>query len=356
MAVFVEGVGGRPVWVGKRHAGVADPPVAGAETIRIALVNNMPDAALEDTETQFCELLDAAAQGLTVHLKLVSLPNVPRGERGVQRLLELYYGIDELWDHACDAIIVTGTEPQQPDLRQEPYWGALAGLLEWAEQNTASTILSCLAAHASVLHSDGIGRVRLPDKMFGVFDFAKATEHALTSRSAEVLRFPHSRWNGLPADTLAASGYQILTRNAEAGVDCFVKRNVREGASSCTSRGTPSTRRIRCSKNIVATYDGSCAASEKRTRPCHSGTSRATQQPAWSNSRTRPWRIAAKQSWPIFLRRWSRANSKTGGTLRQSGSTATGWNLWLRRRRGDRATYRWQRAETRPLFAAVNKS
>ena len=227
MAVFVEGVGGRPVWVGKRHAGVADPPVAGAETIRIALVNNMPDAALEDTETQFCELLDAAAQGLTVHLKLVSLPNVPRGERGVQRLRELYYGIDELWDHACDAIIVTGTEPQQPDLRQEPYWGALASLLEWAAQNTASTILSCLAAHASVLHSDGIGRVRLPDKMFGVFDFAKATEHALTSRSAEVLRFPHSRWNGLPADTLAASGYQILTRNAEAGVDCFVKRKGR---------------------------------------------------------------------------------------------------------------------------------
>ena len=31
------------------------------QCIQIALINNMPDAALEDTEVQFFELLDAAA-------------------------------------------------------------------------------------------------------------------------------------------------------------------------------------------------------------------------------------------------------------------------------------------------------
>jgi homoserine O-succinyltransferase len=227
MSVFVEGVGGRPVWVGNRHAGVAESHVAGPETIQLALINNMPDAALEDTETQFFELLDAATQGLSVHLKLVSLPNVPRDQLGAQRLKDVYFGVEELWNNSCDAIIVTGTEPQQADLRQEPYWGAMARLLEWAERNTLSTILSCLAAHASVLHGDGIGRVRLPDKAFGVFDFTKSSEHALIRRSPEVLRFPHSRWNGLSAEALAVSGYQILTRNAKAGVDCFVKRKGR---------------------------------------------------------------------------------------------------------------------------------
>jgi homoserine O-succinyltransferase/O-acetyltransferase len=228
--VFVEAAGGRPL-SGRMPNGSATE-LHSTETIRIALVNNMPDAALEDTETQFCDLLNDAAQGASVHLKLVALPNVPRSERGVERLKQLYYGLDELWNHEYDAIIVTGTEPQQPDLRQEPYWYELANLFDWAQRNTTSTILSCLAAHAGVLHNDGIPREKQPAKIFGVFEFAKADsaktktgEHSLMRHSADVLRFPHSRWNGLNADALTACGYQVLTQNGTAGVDCFVKRN-----------------------------------------------------------------------------------------------------------------------------------
>jgi homoserine O-succinyltransferase/O-acetyltransferase len=228
MPVFVEAVDGRPISVGKRNGSAFESHGADAEAIRIALVNNMPDAALEDTETQFCDLLSDAAQGLSVHLKLVALPKVPRGERGVERLKHLYYGVDELWNHEYDAIIVTGTEPQQPDLRQEPYWNELSNLFDWAKRNTISTILSCLAAHAGVLHNDSIPRIKQHDKIFGVFEFAKQTkpgQHTLMRHSADVLRFPHSRWNGLHADALTACGYQVLTQNGTAGVDCFVKRN-----------------------------------------------------------------------------------------------------------------------------------
>jgi len=222
MPVFVEAAGGRPMWTEKRRGGGRQG--FGPQTLRIALVNSMPDAALADTETQFFDLLNEASNGLAVQLKLVSLPQVPRGERGLERLQQLYYGVEELWNHAYDAIIVTGTEPQQPDLRQEPYWAAMTSLFDWAHKNTISTILSCLAAHAGVLHSDGISRVRLPGKMFGVFDFPNVGPHTLTSRSGKVLRFPHSRWNGLSADALSACGYQVLTQNEQAGVDCFVKR------------------------------------------------------------------------------------------------------------------------------------
>ena len=52
-----------------------------------------------------------------------------------------------------------------------PTGPTLASVLDWAERNTVSTILSCLAAHAGVLHSDGIDRHPLSDKQFGVFDF-----------------------------------------------------------------------------------------------------------------------------------------------------------------------------------------
>ncbi len=221
MPVFVEALGGRPVWTKQQHSSVHG---SGGRAIRIALVNNMPDAALEDTELQFFDLLDAASGDVPVVVKLYSLTGVPRTERGMRRLNSFYYGLDDLWNHECDALIMTGTEPQQPKLQQEPYWGNLANVLDWAETNTLSTVLSCLAAHAGVLHSDGIERCRLSDKRFGVFGFPNAGEHGLTRGVGATIRFPHSRWNEVRAESLESCGYTILTQSAEAGVDCFVKR------------------------------------------------------------------------------------------------------------------------------------
>jgi homoserine O-succinyltransferase len=196
----------------------------GAECVKIAFINNMPDPALEDTEMQFMELIESAAGGFPVQLKLYSLPKLPRGERGQQHLGRFYFDIDDLYNGHCDAVIMTGTEPRQPDLRQEPYWSALTDVLDWAERNTVSTILSCLAAHAGVLHSDGILRQPLDDKQFGVFESSKVCDHELTRHVSGSLRFPHSRWNEVRENSLTACGYSVLTKSALAGVDLFAMR------------------------------------------------------------------------------------------------------------------------------------
>lgn len=230
MPLMIEGGRIPPSWTGKKFARTAatvDTYCTQAECVEIALINNMPDAALEDTEQQFFELLDAAASDILVRVKLYSLPNLPRGDRGHRHLRSFYFGLDDLLNSRFDGVIMTGTEPRQPELRDEPYWPALADVLDWAEQNTCSTILSCLAAHASVLHGDGIDRCRLSDKQFGVFDFAKAANHQLTSGIGEPLRFPHSRWNEVRADALTANGYLVLTQSTEGGVDSFVKKKKR---------------------------------------------------------------------------------------------------------------------------------
>jgi homoserine O-succinyltransferase/O-acetyltransferase len=195
--------------------------------VSLALINNMPDPALEDTELQFFELLDIASGDLPVFLKLYSLSGIPRTDRGERHLNNFYWGIDDLWNSRFDGVIMTGTEPRRPDLRDEAYWPVLTQVLDWAERNTSSTALSCLAAHAGVLHSDGIGRHPLSDKQFGVFEFAKTTEHQLTSGTTELVRFPHSRWNEVRADELTASGYSVLTQSSEGGVDLFAKKKKR---------------------------------------------------------------------------------------------------------------------------------
>src|SRR5205823_11718624 len=93
---------------------------ADARCITIGLVNNMPDAALEATERQFVALLGAAADGIAVRLLPYALPDVPRTDWGREYVTRCYSPIEELWDSGVDAIIVTGTEPRSPDLRDEP--------------------------------------------------------------------------------------------------------------------------------------------------------------------------------------------------------------------------------------------
>jgi len=227
MSIVIDGGRVPDLLTRKRRTHSASPAGsrdAQAGSVRIALINNMPDSALEDTEVQFFELLESAAVDLSVSLKLYSLPKLPRTDGGEKHLSKFYSGIGDLLNSRFDGVIMTGTEPRQADLRNEPYWSALTEVLDWAEQNTTSTVLSCLAAHAGVLYSDGISRHRLADKQFGVFAYKTIRNHALTDGAGEMMQIPHSRWNEVRADALAACGYQVLTQSADASVDLFVKK------------------------------------------------------------------------------------------------------------------------------------
>jgi homoserine O-succinyltransferase len=190
----------------------------------VAFINNMPDPALADTESQFFELLDLASGDIPVYLRLYSLIGVPRTERGERHVSSFYYPFEDLWQNRFDAVIVTGTEPHHADLREEPYWNALTEVLDWAEQNTKSTILSCLAAHAGVLHRDGVQRHPLPEKKYGVFEATSTCDHPLVNKAVGRICFPHSRWNEVRENELRASGYLVLAKSEGAGVDLFVKK------------------------------------------------------------------------------------------------------------------------------------
>ena len=97
-------------------------------------------------------------------------------------------------------------------------------MLDWAERNTHSSVWSCLAAHAAVLHIDGIPRCPLGYKRFGVFECARVSGHSLMAAAPLRIRMPHSRWNDLAEDALRSCGYRVLMRSDAAGVDAFVKQ------------------------------------------------------------------------------------------------------------------------------------
>jgi homoserine O-succinyltransferase len=192
--------------------------------LTIGLINNMPDGALEATERQFISLLDSASDGMQIRLLLYALPGVPRRELAEHRVRNFYSSVELLWDRHLDGLIVTGREPLTPNLADEPYWESFTRVLEWAQENTHATVWSCLAAHAAILHMDGIRRIKNNDKQFGIFESARLSDHPLTAGAASSFRLPHSRWNGIPEDELTDSGYSVLTRSADVGVDTFVKQ------------------------------------------------------------------------------------------------------------------------------------
>jgi homoserine O-succinyltransferase/O-acetyltransferase len=185
--------------------------------VTVALVNNMPDSAFVDTENQFRgAALGSGAAG--IEFELYTIKELPRSEKTAAFIEAHYHGLDELWTRPPDALIVTGTEPTQVSLRFEPYWPYLARLLEWAADNVQTTLLSCLASHASILLFDGIERTPRPVKCSGVFEgVVRDPFDPLARGLATAVPMPHSRVNDVPEAALVDAGYRIVVGSDSSG-------------------------------------------------------------------------------------------------------------------------------------------
>ena len=188
--------------------------------LSVAIVNNMPDSALVATERQFTRLVTEAA-GDAVDIGLFHIPGLPRGEEAKQTLAMRYKPVTALFYMHVDAVIVTGNEPRAARINDEPYWDEITQLIDWVAASGSHSLWSCLAAHAAVLHLDGIERRRLPIKKSGVL----ASVVTLPGQQLpDVLSVCHSRINGLDKGELLGRGYDIISEAAGEHVDMFTKR------------------------------------------------------------------------------------------------------------------------------------
>jgi homoserine O-succinyltransferase/O-acetyltransferase len=207
--------------------------------LTVGLVNNMPDSAFLDTENQFRRAA-LGANGAGIEFELYTIKEIPRSEKVAALIEERYRGLDELWTHPPDALIVTGTEPTQVKLRFEPYWPYLARLLEWAADNVPTTLLSCLASHASILLFDDIERTQRPVKLSGVYE--GSVEDPLDPLAAglpDTVRIPHSRVNDVPEAALVDAGYRIVVGTGRSGAGWSVAARQQRDALFVLCQGHP---------------------------------------------------------------------------------------------------------------------
>ena len=243
---------------------VASRPPARRPAV-IGLVNNAGKRALAATEQQFRNLLEAATPGIGLQLRLYCSGAVLDSGCAMGACGTRYAGFAELFDTVArgepmDAIVVTGMPPQAASLPDEPAWADLTSLAGWAERRAIPVLWSCLAAHAAMLYLDGICRVRLPEKLSGVFrSDAAAHGHPMMLGMPSGWLTPHSRYNVAPEASLLAKGYQILSRSADAGPEIAV----RHGASvSVFLQGHPEY----CTDTLLKEY-------RRDARAFHSGQS-----------------------------------------------------------------------------------
>jgi homoserine O-succinyltransferase len=121
-----------------------------------------------------------------------------------------------------DALIVTGMQPRTAALVDDPFWPAFTALVDFATSRALPAVWSCLAAHAAVLHLDGIERRRLPQKLTGLAACRLVeAKHNFVAGLPSHWLMPHSRYNDVSEVQLASRGYRILSSLEPEGADIF---------------------------------------------------------------------------------------------------------------------------------------
>jgi homoserine O-succinyltransferase len=202
-----------------------------------AFVNNMPDGAFDATERQFLGLLDVASNGRDVEVRRYTMDGVPRAEETATRIADDYIPLTDLYLDSPELLIVTGSNPIEINIQDEPYWTDLVEVLSWARTHVATTLLSCLSAHAALVVFDGAERVRLSAKCTGVYPQYVEMERSLTKGLDADTLLPVSRWNSIPSEAVEHAGYDVIIQSDVTG--WAVASRQEEGHQTVLVQGHP---------------------------------------------------------------------------------------------------------------------
>ena len=194
--------------------------------LHIGLLNMMPDKALAATERQFFRLVGESNQIAQFYVHPFTLKELVRGSEGQAHVDEYYKSIDQIKKDGLDALIITGANVTGSELSDQPFWGPLNEIVDWAYDNVTSTLCSCLATHAILQFRYQQKRKPLSNKRWGIYPHRVTDqEHPLVSGVNTRFDVPHSRFNEIHRNQFAAAGLKILAESEEAGVHLAVSED-----------------------------------------------------------------------------------------------------------------------------------
>jgi homoserine O-succinyltransferase len=181
--------------------------------MHIGLLNMMPDAAFQVTERQYMGLIGSCNQIVQFYVHPFTLPGLERDQATAAYIEAYYSSFTALQKAGLDALIITGANVTNPNLRQESFWAPLREVADWARETVTSVMCSCLASHALIEMLYGVERTRLDRKKWGVyrhFPTEQGKRHPLLRDVNTLFDVPHSRWNTLDLEELREAGLPVL--------------------------------------------------------------------------------------------------------------------------------------------------
>ena len=194
--------------------------------LHIGLLNMMPDSALEATERQFFRLIGESNQIAQFYIHPFTLEQLERSAEGREHVDNYYISFDEVKEQGLDALIITGANVVGTELSEQPFWEPLIGILDWAYENVASTLCSCLATHAVLQFRYGQKRTPLPAKYWGVFPHRVVDRrHPLVAGVNTRFDVPHSRFNQVSREQFEGAGLKVLVENENREIHLAVSED-----------------------------------------------------------------------------------------------------------------------------------
>lgn len=188
--------------------------------MKIAILNMMPDAALKATDQQFSRLLVGA------ELSSFTFPEIQRSEKAAAYIKENYLSENEVRELKPDAMVITGANVSDPNLETQAFWNPLIKTMDWAKDNTRSTLCSCLASHAVMEFRFNHKRRPLTKKIWGVYDHRTIMpEHPLAAELPVLVPVPQSRHNEVTAGQFQDAGMDIILIHTHARVHLAANRD-----------------------------------------------------------------------------------------------------------------------------------
>ena len=173
----------------------------------------MPDAALKATDKQFARLLPGT------DLSSFTFPEIQRGQEATAYISENYKSEDQIKSWQPDAMVITGANVSDPDLETQVFWNPLQSTMQWAHDNTRSTLCSCLASHAVMQFRYHKKRRPLKQKLWGVYDHRIIMpEHPLVADLPALVPVPQSRFNEVTAGQFQDAKLDVIIIHTHARV------------------------------------------------------------------------------------------------------------------------------------------
>ena len=184
--------------------------------LEIVLLNLMPTKIA--TETQLSRLLGNTP--LQVNLELMHTSSHKSKNVSADHLLSFYKSFEELKDRKFDGMVITGAPVELMEFEEVDYWDELCRIMEWSKTHVHSTFHICWGAQAGLYYHYGVGKQKLPEKLFGVFPHQADYKRSILLRGFDdCFWVPHSRHTTISReDVEAVPELRILASSPQAGV------------------------------------------------------------------------------------------------------------------------------------------